>query len=316
MNKRIVFLGTPYVAVEFLKELVNNNLNISGVVTQPDKPYGRSKVITPPPVKNFALERNIDVYQPSTSQELKNVVKKINPDLGIVVAYGRILKKDVIEIPHYGFYNIHFSLLPKYRGADPVRAVILNREKETGVTIFKIDEGLDSGPILLQQKIEISGDDTSTILFQKLIEKGKKMMLEAINIILSDNFKLKNQEGEPSYAGKLKTEDTFIDFHHDIEIIYAKIRAFSFDPYARFYYNLNGKKILIQIISAKIIRDDKSFNSFLPSSICGFEKNKGILVKCDKGILLIEKIKPEGKNIVNAYDYFVNGLKSKIGDRI
>ncbi|MEW6012224.1 MAG: methionyl-tRNA formyltransferase [Elusimicrobiota bacterium] len=314
MDKKIVFLGTPKIAADFLTELIKNDKNVAGVVTQPDKPFGRDGIITPPPVKVAAMEFGIKTYQPKSSKELDVALKEIGADFAIVVAYGKILKKETLSILPLGFYNVHFSLLPKYRGADPVRAAVLNLEKETGVTIFKIDEGLDSGPILISEKVFIDFNETASGLFSKLSTVGKKIMIDAVNKISSDNYTLKPQEGEASYAKKITVEDTFIDFSQKTEKVYGKIRAFSYDPYSRFYFNYNNKKTIVQIISAFGIRN--GFDEYEYGAIAGFEKGKGILVKCLDGAVFIKDIKPQGKKTMNSYDYFINGVKLKIGEKI
>ena len=314
MNKKIVFLGTPEVASEILSHIVENGICISAVITQPDKPTGRNKILTSPPVKKTANKFSIKTYQPDTDESLEKVLKELFCDYAIVVSYGRILKENILNILPYGFYNIHFSLLPKYRGADPVRKAILNLESESGVTIFKIDKGIDSGDMLLKEKILIYPDDTSTTLFKKLIPLSKKMIMDAIKIIDSGNIRLTPQTGEVSYAHKINVNDTFIDFREPSIHVYAKVRAFSFDPYSRFYFKRKDRNIVVQIISAKHV--GKIDDRFMPGSLVGFEKGKGILVKCGDDGIFLEHIKPEGGKIVNAYDYFINGMKLNTGDKI
>lgn len=311
--KKIVFLGTPELSVDFLKHLIENSFNVSAVITQTDKPYGRKKVLTPPPVKSYAIKMGIPVFQPEKSLEIADLISNIKPDYAVVIAYGKIIPKSALDLVPSGFYNIHFSLLPKYRGADPVRRAILNGERETGITIFKITEHLDSGPILLSEKMIIDNNETSTDLFKRMIICGKNLMIKACKLIESENINLIPQEGEPSYAYKISVDDTYIDFSMPAEIVFRKIRAFSYDPYSRFIFKKNNNEISIQIICASIIEDN---SSFLPYQISGFEKKSGIFVKCSKGSIFLKMIKPQGRTILNAYDYFINGMKMKTGDFI
>lgn len=309
---KVIFLGTPENACPFLDELLNNNVNVVGVITQKDKPCGRKKIITPPPVKVFAESKNIRVYQPKDNSELKQILSDLKPDLAIVVAYGKILKKEVLDAIPSGFFNVHFSLLPKYRGADPVRRAILNMEKETGVTIFKITEGLDEGPILIQESISIEKDENSVELMRKLVEIGKKNLIKAVRMIESGDYKLLPQSGIPSYAPKITVDDTFFNFNETVDSIYSKIKAFSYDPRARFRIKYRDRIIEVQVIRG--YPADREASSFSSSQIVDFEKNKGIFIKCSEGVLFLETVKPQGKNELNAYSYFINGLRFNSGD--
>lgn len=314
MNLKLIFLGTPEIACNFLRILYENGFKPSAVITQPDRKAGRGLDIVCPPVKKDACELKIPVFQPSNNEELFKVVKDLSPDLAIVVAYGVILKKSVLEIPKYGFINVHFSLLPLYRGADPVRRAILNGEKQTGITIFKIDEGMDSGPILLQEKIDIGEYENSISVLNRLVELGSNSLIKAVEMIISGKAVYTPQIGKPSFAPKIKVEETFLDFSKSNLEVFNKIRAFSFDPYSRAFFDAKGKKILIQIISGfpKVLNS----NNIEPGSLSGFEKGKGIFIKCFQGDIFIEKIKPAGGKILNAYDYFINGYKIKIGEKV
>lgn len=314
MDKKVVFLGTDNTAAEFLQTLYDSGFNIKAVITQTDKPFGRKAIITPLPVKSLAQQLKIDVYQPKSSKDIEALINQIKPDFGIVVAYGRILPKKILDMIPYGFFNVHFSLLPKYRGADPVRAAVLNGETKSGVTIFKIDEGLDTGPVLFSESIEIGSDETSYMLLKRLSALGRRMIIEATKKISSGDIKLLPQEGVATYTTKVTIKDTYIDFNIPAEKVYSKIKAFSFDPYSRFIFKHNGKNTVVQITSAKINKSDTS--NFAPACISGFEKGTGIFVKCLDTSVLIEKVKPEGKKEMNAYDFFINGLKLKKGDSL
>jgi len=312
---KIVFLGTPEIACPFLSKLISSGYIPIAVITQPDKKAGRGLNLICPPVKKEAEKYSINVFQPLNNLELKKIINELKPDLCVVVAYGLILKKEVLDIPCYGFLNVHFSLLPKYRGADPVRRAILNGETQTGVTIFKIDEGMDTGPILLQEKIEIGKDENSSSIFNRLIPLACDLLLNAIEKISTGKAQYITQKGEPSYAHKLSVNETFINFSQKNTDVYNKIRAFSYDPYARSIFQNNDKEILVQIISASLEKPKNSVDSPI-GGMEDFEKSKGIFIKCLEGSILIKEIKPAGKKVLNAYDYFVNGYKIKPGERI
>ncbi len=310
MGKKIVFMGTPDIACPFLRELASSGIEIAAVVTMPDKKAGRGLILMCPAVKNEGLNLNIPVYQPSNSAELDDILKKIKPDLAAVVAYGRILKRETLQLVPLGFLNAHFSILPAYRGAAPVRRAILNGEKETGITIFRIDEGMDTGPVLLTRKIEIGEDENAVSLFSRLAETGKKALAEAVALTLSEKAVFTPQSGSPSYAPKIEVKDTFIDFSLPAFKVHNYARAFCFDPRARFFSPAAG---IVQIISMS--RCEKDF-ACTYGRLAGFEKGKGIFIKCGEGAVFVEKVKPEGKKEINAYDFFINGKKMKEGEII
>lgn len=315
MSFKLVFFGTPQVACPFLKKLIDSGYPPIATITQPDKKGGRGMSLICSPVKKNASEFNIPVFQPANSEELNKKLEELKPDLGIVVAYGFFFKTSSLSIPKYGFINVHFSLLPSYRGADPVRRAILNGEKETGVTIFKIDEGMDTGPILSQRKISIGEEENYLSLLNRLAVLGCELMIEVV-----ENIKLQKaiyipQTGKTSYAPKIKMEETFLDFSKKNTEVFNKIRAFCCDPFARAIFNFKGKDIIIQIISASL-RNSNINVLYPPGTMVDFEKGRGVFVKCLEGDIFIEKIKQEGGKIVNAFDYFVNGKYLKKGDII
>jgi methionyl-tRNA formyltransferase len=276
-----------------------------------DSRAGRGLLPVSPAIKCAALEMKLPVFQPLNNGELKKILLDLKPDLGVVVAYSRLLKKEILDLLPYGFINAHFSLLPKYRGAAPVRWAVANGEKKTGITIFKIDENMDSGPIIMQKEVSIGENENSIDIFNKLVDIGKIALLDSIKSIAENKANYIPQSGEITFAPKIKMNDTFINFKKDEAYkIHNYVRAFCFEPRARF---VSSKEKLIQIISAKYMEKDFDFP---PGSICAFEKHKGIFIKCQKGSIFLEKIKPESKNEINSYDYFINGLRLKIGELI
>ncbi|MFW6122034.1 MAG: methionyl-tRNA formyltransferase [Petrotogales bacterium] len=287
---KIVFMGTPDFAAHHLKALVEDGWNVVGVFSQPDKPKGRGRKVKPTPVKNVALNYGLKVYQPRSVNKEDGFLKLMdcNPDLIITVAYGKLLKPKVFEFPELGTYNIHASLLPKYRGAAPIQRVLENDEKETGITIFKIDEGMDSGPIAVQKKIEITDRDTFGILHNRLAVLGVKSLMEFLKLMKTDQVELKEQDDEKvTYAPKIeKNERIIYSFNDECRKIFNKIRAN--DPVPGALTEFDGKKI--KMFKASPFKRE----STIPGEIVSIEKN-GMLVSCKDGLLNIAEIQLAGK---------------------
>ena len=243
---KILFMGTPEFAKIFLEYLAENNFEIAGVITQPDKPVGRKMILTPPPVKEYANKLNIPVYQPQTlkNESFFELLKNINPDIIVVVAYGQILPKNIIDYPKYGCVNVHGSLLPKYRGASPINAAIINGEKITGVTTIFMDYGIDTGDIILKEEVEIGENETFGELHNKLAQIGGKVLGETINQIKNGTAKREEQSEEnASKVGKINNDMCEIDWNLPAKKIHDKIRGLSPIPAA--FTWLNGKKLKI-----------------------------------------------------------------------
>jgi len=201
-------MGTPDYAAVTLDSLIKSEHEICAVFAQPDKPVGRKQILTPPPVKVLALENNIPVFQPNSVKtgEAYDILKQINPDVIVVVAYGKILPKEILELPKYGCVNGHASLLPKYRGASPIQWCIVKGEKETGVTTMLMDEGMDTGDILEVEKVQIGDDETAEELFDRLSSVSAQLMLSTLKKLENGEITPKKQTGEPSYAPIIKKE--------------------------------------------------------------------------------------------------------------
>jgi len=238
---KFAFFGTPEVAEKTLEILKQNNLLPSLVITAPDKPKGRKLIITPPPVKVWAEKNNIPVLQPEKLKELEDKLKDY--DLFIVVAYGKIFPEWLINLPKYGTLNIHYSLLPKYRGAAPVQAAILNGETETGVTIQKMVYELDAGPIVAEEKVKIEPNEKTPELLEKLAKIGGNLLVKILPDYLAGKIKPKEQVGEPSFCPKIKKEDGLINLNDNPIKNYNKFRAFYEWP--RTYFFKDGKRIII-----------------------------------------------------------------------
>lgn len=246
----IVFMGTPDFAVPCLKALVDSGENISAVFTQPDKPKGRGMKLLPPPVKVAALSHNIPVYQPLSlkrgedAEKTLQLLKDIAPDLIVVVAYGKILPKEILDLPKYRCINVHASLLPKYRGAAPIQRVVLDGEKVTGVTTMLMAEGLDTGDMLLSAKTNIGENETASELHDRLAEMGAKLLVETINGIKQNTITpIPQDDSISNYAAMITKELCPIDFNQNAIDIHRQICGLSSSPCANAVYN--GKKIKI-----------------------------------------------------------------------
>jgi methionyl-tRNA formyltransferase len=225
---RIVFMGTPEFAVPSLKALIESGDEVVAVVTQPDKPKGRGLEVTPPPVKTLAQKHGIPVLQPQKikTEEFLKQLEELKPDIICVVAYGKILPKGILELPKYGCINVHASLLPKYRGAAPINWAIIRGEKVTGITTMKMDEGMDTGDILLQREVPIEDEDTAETLSHKLSLTGAEVLIETLNLLKEGKLKpIPQNHSQATYAPMLKKEDGEIDWGKTAEEIRNLVRG-------------------------------------------------------------------------------------------
>lgn len=289
-------MGTPDFAVPSLQQLVKNGFEVTLVVTQEDKLVGRKQVLTAPAVKQAALELGLPVFQPKTlkSEEAQERIKLENPDCIVVAAYGKILPKEVLSIPQYGCINVHGSLLPKYRGAAPIQWAVINGEKETGVTIMQMDEGLDTGDILSVCKRPILEDETSGEVFDSLAEEGAKLLVESLPKIISGEIKPVKQVGESNYASMLSKEDSWIDYSRSASQIHNQIRGLNPWPIAMTMWNGKRTKIYKSKIGPVSSEKPGTVISGLPLCIaCGNQTSIEIL-----------EIQPEGGKRMNAQDFW------------
>ncbi|MCA1933427.1 MAG: methionyl-tRNA formyltransferase [Calditerrivibrio sp.] len=302
---KIVFMGTPEIAVPTLDKLLKNGMSVSLVVCQPDKPKGRGNKLQPPPVKEYAIANNLEVFQPEKIKNNTDAIEKIkshSPDFIVVAAYGKILPKELLEIPKYAPVNVHFSLLPKYRGAAPVNWAIINGESETGVTTMKMDEGLDTGDILLVRKEPISPEDTTVTLSERLAEIGGDLLVETLKNY--SNITPKPQDHSNfTYAPIIKKEDGKIDFKKPAIIIERMIRGFT--PWPTAYSHFKGK--MVKFFSASV--SDKKGEA---GTIIEVNKDS-FTVACGEGALRILELQFEGKNRMDTKS-FLSGFKVNIGE--
>jgi len=301
----LIFFGTPEFSVPSLNALIEAGEEVSLVVTQSEK-FRRDKTPIPIPVKELAQKYNIPVLQPERIREPEFIekLKGIRPEFIIVVAYGRILPPEILRVPERYCINVHASLLPRYRGAAPIQWAIINGESITGVTTMVMDEGLDTGDILLQKEIEIKEDDDAISLSKKLSEAGSRLLLETLSGIRESRIRPVKQEGEPSYAPPLKKEDGLINWHKTAEEIRNLIRGTI--PWPCAYTLLNGERLIIT--KASVVE-----GSGEPGIIEKAEKK--FIVGTGKGLLEILEVKPEGKRAMDAPS-FLRGRRLKKGDRL
>lgn len=305
---RILFMGTPDFAKVCFESLLTTDNEIVGVITQPDKPKGRGYTLMPPPVKVSALENNIKVYQPNTlrDEEFADLLKELDPELIVVVAYGKILPKNVLDYPKYGCINVHGSLLPKYRGAAPIQRALIDGEKTTGITTMYMEEGLDTGDMIEMYEIAIRPEDNFETLHDKLADLGAYALMSTVKIIASGNVKRYKQDDSMStYAKKIEKTDCLVDFSKTAEDIHNQIRGTS--PFPLSFAFLNGK--MIKFVSSFLA--DKTSDK-APGTVVSLEKGN-IYVATGCGVIGIDGVLPEGKGRMKASD-FINGRKINEND--
>jgi len=305
---KIVFMGTPDFGAQVLKELIKKNFNIVGVFSQPDKPKGRGKKLQPTPVKEVAQKYNISVFQPKSVNKGEGfeILKELHPDIIITAAFGKILRKNVLDLPFKGCWNVHASLLPKYRGAAPIQRAIENGEKDTGISIFKMVEALDAGDIAIQKSIPIEINDNFGVVYEKLVLLAKETVLGFLNSF--DYLILKSQnEEEASYAKKITKEDLKVDFNNDLIKVHNKIRAYDPYPGVKSRYENQEVKIFGSEFSTNLLTIESKEES---GTIVDVEKD-GILVKCQNGALKIKEIQFPGKKRITTIDA-INGKILKV----
>lgn len=315
---RILFMGSPEVAVPSLKALWESGHSIVGVVSQPDRPAGRGKNLTSPAIALFAKEKNLKLFQPEKIKgngELLQEIKKLSPDVIVIVAYGRILPKEILELPPLKSINLHFSLLPKYRGAAPMQWALMNGEEETGVTTFFLVEKVDAGPILLQKKIIIEPEDNVEILGHRLANAGAHLLCETITQLESGHLQsLPQNNAEATLAPPLKKEEGWIDWNHKAKSIHNQIRGMN--PWPGTFTVYKGKTLKIHKAVEILEKKQKSLND--PKKICGEilgSSLEGLEVSCREGSLLIKEVQMEGKKKMDVSE-FLKGHPVSPGERL
>lgn len=306
---RIMFMGTPEISATCLKALIASDNEIVAVVTGKDKPRGRGNVMTPTAVKALALENSLPVYTPDTlkNEEFAELLREIDPELIAVVAYGKILPKSVLDYPKYGCVNVHVSLLPKYRGAAPMQRAIIEGEKETGVTIMYMAEGVDTGDIIAAEAFPIGAEDDFEAIHDRSADVGARLLVKTIKDI-ADGVATRTPQDDSlaTHAAKIEKEDCKIDFSRSARAIDCAIRGVTPIPGAFAY--LKGKML-------KIFKATPTEGKGRPGEVIAVDpKGSGsFTVACTEGALLVKGVIPEGKGKMSAGD-FVRGRKIEIGD--
>lgn len=300
---KIIFMGTPDFAVPCLEALCNTH-EVAAVFTQPDKPKGRGYVFAPPPVKVYALEFGIEVFQPRTLKdgEALDIIKRINPDVIVVVAYGKILPESILNFPKYGCINVHASLLPKYRGAAPIQWAVINGETESGVTTMQMDAGLDTGDMLMKASTPITENMAAGELHDKLSELGAELIVKTLFAVENGEITPEKQTDSPTaYASMLDRSICSIDWNCSAVEVHNKIRGLS--PYPAAVSTLSGKRV-------KIFSSVRSDKSGIPGEIISVSP---LTVACGEGSVEIKELQLEGKKRMTA-EAFLAGRSLKTGD--
>lgn len=306
---RIVFAGTPDFAAHTLAALIAKQHDVICVYTQPDRKTGRGQKLTPPPVKQLALEHNINVEQPSTlkTDEEYETLKALKPDLMIVVAYGMLLPQRILDIPKHGCLNIHASLLPKWRGAAPIQRAIEAGDNNTGVCIMQMEAGLDTGPVLSQTEVTIKENDTSASMHDKLAEAGAISLLSTLESLKSLQAKSQTQEHDAAcYAHKITKAEATINWQESAQIIQQRVRAFN--PWPICQSSCNEQRL--RIWQAEIIKQD---STDAPGTIIKLDKN-GFYIKCGQNVLSVKTIQRDGSKPMPISD-FMNSTNLQTGDQ-
>jgi methionyl-tRNA formyltransferase len=293
---RIVFFGTPLFAVPSLNVLLESQEEVVAVVTQPDKRKGRDRILSPPPVKELALRKGVSVLQPKSLKDLLflDELYKLKPEMIVVVAYGKILPPQILELPPHRCINVHASLLPKYRGAAPIQWAIIKGEKKTGITTMLMDQGMDTGDILLQEETEVYDDDNSETLGKRLADIGGSLLIKTIQKVKEGSVRPVPQTGTSSYAPPLKKEDGRIDWSNAAVGIFNFVRGMY--PWPCAYCYLNGERI--KITQAKALDGH---------GIAGRVEKAGgeLLVGTGKGLISVIQLQPQGKRLMNAKEFLM-----------
>ena len=286
----IVFFGTPVIALKSLEYLYNSDkINVLAVVTQPDKPAGRGHKITMSPIKEFALSKGLPVFQPKSIRkepEIQEELKKLNPDFFVTFAFGQILSQEVLDIPKYETINLHASLLPKYRGANPIQRAIINGDKETGICTMITELGLDCGDVCMREVIQIPDNMTCVDLFEEISEKSPQLIEKTLSGLVEKTITPQKQcEDGVCMANKLRKDETLIDWSKSAEEIHNLVRGIYKFPSAYFMYNNK----VIKVLETRIVREQGNCGELIQLT------KEGIKVGCGKDCIMLVKVKPEGK---------------------
>ena len=294
---RVLFAGSPDAALPCLRALVEAGVQVVGVLTQPARPVGRKRVLTPTPVEFFANEQGIAVFTPSSPEETSAALKACSPDVAIVVAYGRLLDQTALEALPQGWWNVHFSLLPRWRGAAPVAHAIVQGDRETGISLFRLEKGLDTGPIASMSRVPIAAQDTTGTLLTKLAARAPAMVLELLADLASQSVSLSEQTGDVTLAPKPLSEDGNIVWSQPWERVYQQFRAMTPEPGA--YAQRSDTSDRVNILEMTPATGEAAM---APGSLR--VGDEGILVGTASDPVTLRMVKPAGKNQMKAVDWF------------
>ena len=316
MNKlRVVFLGTPELACGFLSRIAGAGHELAGVVSQPDRQVGRGLKLCCSPVSALAEKMCFSFFKPASKAELHSVIAGLKPDICVTVAYGRLIPEATLALARFGFLNVHFSLLPKYRGAAPVQWALIRRETVTGVTIFWLDKGMDTGPVFLRRPEPVLAGDDAASLFARLSAAGEDLLVEALERVAAGRLVREPQTGEPSTAPKLNSSDALLDLSLPAAELLGRVRGLACGPRARFNLELPGRRLSVQVLAASAAPPLPAAGSAVPGTVLSVEAGAGFIVKCGVGGLLVSSVKPEGKKEMSGAD-FLNGFRIRPGDSL
>ncbi len=309
---KIVFLGTPQIAVKSLEHLINKqDAEVSAVITQPDKPAGRGKKLCAPAIKCAAEKYNIPVYQPVSlkkDEELIKILKDIAPDFFVTFAYGQIISREVIDIPKYGCVNLHASLLPEYRGANPIQAALINGNKKTGITTMLTVFELDAGPIVLQEEIELNDTMITGDLCHIIEEKSPELIYKSLKGLMDGTIKPVEQDADKAtYTPKLKKEDGLINWIEPARVIHNKVRGLK--PWPETFTYIHDTCIKIK---TTLPESEEFIKKGAPGEILGKIKD-GVVVQTGEGTLVITKVQPACKKEQDAFSWY-NGARLQPGE--
>ena len=294
---RVLFAGSPDAALPCLRALVEAGVQVVGVLTQPARPVGRKKVLTPTPVEFFANEQGLAVFTPSSPEETSAALKACSPDVAIVVAYGRLLDQTALEALPQGWWNVHFSLLPRWRGAAPVAHAIVQGDRETGISLFRLEKGLDTGPIASMSRVPIAAQDTTGTLLTKLAARAPAMVLELLADLASQSVSLSEQTGDVTLAPKPLSEDGNIVWSQPWERVYQQFRAMTPEPGA--YAQRSDTSDRVNILEMTPATGEAAM---APGSLR--VGDEGILVGTASDPVTLRMVKPAGKNQMKTVDWF------------
>lgn len=301
LNPRILYLGTPDISATILSALINSDYNVVGVVTQPDQKVGRKKILTPPPVKEVALKKGIPVFQPVDIKKDYRFADALNIDLIICYSYGQIIPQELLDIPPLGSLNLHGSLLPKYRGASPMQAALINRDKTTGVTLMEMVFKMDAGKMYAKKEVEIEASDNYSSLSLKITKAAKELILASLPLYLNGELEgVEQVEAEVTYTRLLKKADEHLDLTKPKKEIVGWIKALSLEPGAY----LNRDKSKLKIYDAIEVSEEVT----APVGTIIKADKFGLHLQCKDGVIALLKVQNPGKNILH-YKDFLNGEK-------